>query len=275
MKLTKSEADLFFDLMWKLQWYLNQKKQIVPSLKSPTVYAKCSREKKAKVRAYLFNNFHEIVNSFLQENPFNLDEQKLLIIQGWQQFVRGTFFIERLLKRYAIFINQNTKEVYGVLALYDSWVEMIPKRNLPVCVKAILLPFQGKIIYDGLLESYPIYFGSGIRSELKQIYLEAKQNGQIITDLEAKKNLIEPQKSASQKDWTPEINELINKAKKLRGGQGQPAIYSPIFSLIKLSLDLAEKAVSDSLDRDYYYQKLERVESLLRKIEDQVHYLDK
>ncbi len=146
MKLTKSEADLFFDLMWKLQWYLNQKKQIISSLKSPSVYAKCPIEKKAKIRAYLFNNFDEIVNSFLQDNPFNLDEQKLLIIQGWQQFVRGTFFIERLLKRYAIFINQNTKEVYGVLALYDSWAEMIPKRNLPVCVKAILLPFQGKII---------------------------------------------------------------------------------------------------------------------------------
>lgn len=147
----------------------------------------------------------------------------------------------------------------------------MPKYILPVCVEAILLPFKGQVIYDGLLLSiYNISFGRGIQEELKQIYLEAKQNNQIIFNLGKRINNIE---ILSQKqDLTAEINELIKKTKKLRGGNGQPAIYSPVFSLVKLSLDLAEKAVFDSLDIDYFYQKLERAEFLLRRIENHIDH---
>ena len=33
-----------------------------------------------------------------------LDRDKMVIIQGWKQFIDGNFFIERALKKYAIFI---------------------------------------------------------------------------------------------------------------------------------------------------------------------------
>ena len=270
MNLTTAEADLYFDLMWKLHWYTNSEHQIVSSFKSPEIYSsESSIEDKMEVRQYLFNNIESIVKSFTKKNPFNLVEEKLLIIHSWQKYIQGNFFIERLLKKYAIFIRQDSDEVYGVLGLYESLSEVINKRNLPVCVQVILLPFQGKIIYDGLLQPYPLFFGSGITGELKQIYLEAKQNHQIIINLEQDFHPVET--LTPIKDWNPEIKELIAKAKKLRGGSGQPAIYSPIFSLIKLSLDLADKATSNSLTSNYYDKKLDRFEYLLRKIDDQLY----
>lgn len=278
MKLSTTEVDLYFDLMWKLHWYTNKENKIVSSYKSPQVYSKqCSMEDKMQVRTYLFNNIESIVKSFTQANPFQLNDEQLSIIQSWQKYIQGKFFIERCLKNYTIFIEQETDSVYGVISLYESFAEMIDKSNLPVYVEAILLPFQGKIIYDGLLRSYPVFFGSGIKGELKQVYLEAKQNNQIITNLETERQslAVKVETLTNVKDWNSEIQELIAKAKKLRGGNGQPAIYSPLFSLIKLSLDLADKATSDSLDTDYFYQKLDRCENLLRQIENQVHYLDR
>ena len=275
MKLTKTDADLYFDLMWKLQWYVNQERQIISPVKSPAKYAELDMEDKAKVRDFLFDNFIPMVQAFTQTNPFDLDTEQLQIIQTWEKYIPGTFFIERLLKKHAIFIHNDTNLVYGVLGLYEPLSEIIDPRSLPVCIDAILLPFQGKIIYDGLFRAYPLLFGSGIRGELKQLYLEAKQNQNIITNLEVEKKPNKVKVLASVKDWQPEIQELISKAKKLRGGSGQPAVYSPIFSLIKLSLDLADKATLDSLDLDYFYRKVERFDALLSQIENQLHKMDR
>jgi len=55
----------------------------------------------------------------------------------------------------------------------------------PSAVKATLLPFEGKIIYDSLLESYNVYFGSGVRADLNETYKAAKERGTLLTSLDA------------------------------------------------------------------------------------------
>jgi hypothetical protein len=47
----------------------------------------------------------------------------------------------------------------------------------------VLLPFGNEIIVDGLLRSYNLIFGSGIKGELKEIYDDAKERDSIITTL--------------------------------------------------------------------------------------------
>ncbi len=74
--------------------------------------------------------------------------------------------------------------------------------------------------------------------------MQAKQNNHIITNLETQKQFHQLQTLAPIKDWNPEIKALITKAKKLRGGNGQPAIYSPIFSLVNLSAQRKESVRS-------------------------------
>ena len=60
---------------------------------------------------------------------------------------------------------------------------MFPRSYLPVYIKTVLLPFKDKIIYDGLMQTYNIHFGGGIKRSLKETYMKAKQNGKIITSL--------------------------------------------------------------------------------------------
>lgn len=51
-------------------------------------------------------------------------------------------------------------------------------------VKAVLIPFEGKITYDSLFISRPISFGGNITRTLNSDYQSAKKSGQIITSLE-------------------------------------------------------------------------------------------
>jgi hypothetical protein len=181
MKLSKQDADLFFELMWSLQLFVNLRLKLFPKTTSPDDYRNLSQSQKLQVRNAIYNNI-DLINDFIEANPQQLSADNLAIIRGWKQFVAGEFFIERLLKKYAIFIQGHN--VYGVLALYDSFEDILAHDPLPIYVKATLLPFKGKIIYDGLLESYNVYFGGGISSDIKEIYLTAKQNGAIIESLD-------------------------------------------------------------------------------------------
>lgn len=271
MNLSQADADLFYDLMSQLHCYVNQQAKLLPKIKNfKAYYENSSTEDKLKVRDYLFSH-SDFIEKFVQENPNKLDPEYLAIVAGWRNFIQGDFFVERLLKRYSIFIDSE-ENVYGVLGLLEGLYETIDKRRLPLRVQAILLPFKGKIIYDGFFRWYNIYFGSGIKSSLKQTYLIAKDNNAIIETLEpqnkaAKSSAKQPK---HDQDWSPLLNELTNKAKKLRGGSGQPAAYSPIFSLVRASLELAQLVTIDQPDIDQLLKKGARIESLLHQVENAI-----
>ena len=270
MKLTPPDAQLFFDLMLPLQWYVSQQGKLLPHIKSFNAYKNCSMEDKVKVRDYLFAH-PELIDQFVQNNPADLEPDHLAIVAGWKNFIQGDFFIERLLKKYSIFIDDKDN-VYGVLSLTDSLNDTIDKRNLPVRVQTILLPFKGLVVFDGFLRFYNVFFGSGIKSSLKQTYLIAKDNNAILETLapQGKKSKKSAKRPKAAQDWTPLLNELADNAKKLKGGSGQPVTYSPIFSLVRASIELAQLATSDRPDIDKLLKKGSRIDTLLHQVEDAI-----
>ena len=192
---------------------------------------------KASIRDGLYEDT-KIIDRFIDENPEDFPLKELAIVSNWKNFIKGDFFIERHLKKYSIFIGEEN-EVYAVSGLMNSIEEIIPKYALPLRVKTVLLPFQDQIVYDGFLAHYNIYFGSGIKNNLKHAYMKAKRRDEIIfslnpnTPTKTKKKIAKP-----AKNWKPLIKELTKKARKLRGGAGQIELLSPTFSLLKASLEL-------------------------------------
>jgi hypothetical protein len=73
-------------------------------------------------------------------------------------------------------------KAYGVFALHDRFQDMLGP-YVPFLVETVLLPFEGKTIYDGLIAPYPISFGAGIRRSLNDEYQAAKARFGIITSL--------------------------------------------------------------------------------------------
>jgi hypothetical protein len=68
------------------------------------------------------------------------------------------------------------------VALSQPFEELIGPR-LPVLTETVLLPFKDMIVYDGLLTSYNISFGGGIRRSLNESFKEAKARYGIVTSL--------------------------------------------------------------------------------------------
>ncbi len=263
MKLSEQDAKLFIELMWALQYFVNQKLKILTRVKSLDDYAGCSTEEKIKVRKALYADT-KLIDSFIRENPQNLSKENLSIVSNWKNFIGGDFHIERFLKRYTVFIKGS--DVYGVLGLNQEFEELIHRSRLPLYVQTVILPFKGKIVYDGLFQAYNFYFGGGIKRELKESYMRAKQNNRIIESLEpTPKGTQRIKLSKPLKNWMPELNELADKAKKLRASINHPAIYSPAFGLVKASIEFAQLSVSESADLDHLYKSLRKVERALKR----------
>ena len=95
--------------------------------------------------------------AFIAENPARLSQDDLALVDSWKHRVEDNFFIFRHLKKYTIFIDGSSPaNGYGVLGI-DRPLEEIIGSYLPIYVKAVLIPFEDRIIYDSLLSSYPIH----------------------------------------------------------------------------------------------------------------------
>ena len=76
-----------------------------------------------------------------------------------------------------MFISTKDGAVYMVKGLFSTWAEILGES--PVLLDAVLIPFRGSIISDGLVVPYRIYFGKGAREGFKEEYMNAKRNHTI------------------------------------------------------------------------------------------------
>ena len=271
MKLSTAEADHFFDLMWALQFYVNQRLQVAPYLNTLELYTGASFEEKAPIRAALYENL-PLIDDFVRENPAQLTAEELTIVKSWRDYaIVGAFFIERFLKKGAIFLGEEPHEVYQVWGLHDSIEEMFDGASLPIRVQTVLLPFKGHIVYDGLLSIYRIFFGSGVRSSLRESYMAAKQNGRIITNLEAKSPPKAPK--LPNKEWQKLAEEVTAVSKKLKGKRNAP-IQTQAFSVVRASAELVETAVRSPDDLEELWQLHDKVQRALSRLENVLHRAD-
>ena len=266
MKLSPEDANLFYKLMWPLQFYVNQQRQIIPHLSSLEEYIE-SQQDKTQVRNAMYENIG-LLDAFIAENPAHLSDDELAIVQSWKRFVAGNFYIVRLLKKTNIFVDSSDPpRVYAVLGLIDSLQDIFYHRKPPIWVQTVLLPFKGKIVYDGMLNVYNIYFGSGIRGNMKEIYMAAKQNRRIIETLEPERQPPKKKRAPRKppRDWRPVVDELVKTAGKLKGGPSP--VQSPAFSLLKVSARLAQAAVHAPDDLDALWKLEGSVRRALRRLE--------
>lgn len=263
MKLSTQEAAHFFELMWGLQLFVNQTLGIDPNVTSIPALKELDEKRRLPIRNGIWEH-PELIDKFLAANAKTLSADDLGIVAGWKRFVKGTFYIERMLKKHTIFIQDNA--VYAVLGLFDSFDHFFYPNQLPVAVQAVLLPFQGQIVYDGMLLSYPIYFGGGISGNLKETYLAAKQNGEIITSLGSGKSLTGPPVVEDRPDYSSELQAMAALAKKLQASRNAPPVWSPAFTLLRAALDLVDQAVTEADDTDALWSKLGKIETASKRM---------
>ena len=124
MTLLPEDGKLFFELMWKLQYYVNQKNGFHKNITSFDEYANLSTKRKLKARDALWKH-PELIEAYVQENPDALPPEELEIVRKWKSFVKGSFFLLRHLKKGSIFIGDDN-QVYSVHGIQDALEEVIP-----------------------------------------------------------------------------------------------------------------------------------------------------
>jgi hypothetical protein len=159
------------------------------------------------------------------------------------------------------------------LGLFEPVDYVLGGRPLPVYVKAVLLPFKGRIIYDGLMQSYSVYFGGGISGNAANQYRAAKLKGKIIESLDPDWEPVKA-KPRLEKDWRSVLDELSEKASKLKASGDDPAIHAPAFKLLQASLNFARTAVENPDDVDELDKALHKVGLALKKIDKTLDLLD-
>src|SRR5947209_1725825 len=183
MLLEPKNVELFFKLHRTLMFFVNQRLKVVPDdIANADAFAALSPQVRLKVRDALNANV-DLIESFVGENPAHLLDDELDIVRSWRHLVHGKFYVFRELEKYTVFLSTTSPAIaYAVLALSQPIEELIGP-YLPVLTQTVLLPFKGVIIYDGLMSSYNISFGPGIRRNLNQDFKEAKARQGIVTSL--------------------------------------------------------------------------------------------
>jgi hypothetical protein len=79
-----------------------------------------------------------------------------------------------------IFQSFDDKNYYGALALSEDFPDVI-RENPPVIVDTCLLPYNDKIIWDGLVRVSSVVMDSEMTDAFLGGYEEARESGIIIT----------------------------------------------------------------------------------------------
>ena len=181
MQLPPQECDLFYKLQPALLMYANQMLGVLSDQPSELqAFLELDPTERLKVRDVLYAE-PKVIDQFVAENPFRFDHEELREVAGWKHAVVGDFFILRYLSNHTVFLTADKApaKAYGVLALRDAFQVHIGFQ-LPRLITTVLLPFRGKIIYDGIISGFNVTFGGGTKKRLNDDYKEAKERFGII-----------------------------------------------------------------------------------------------
>ena len=183
MNLSPDESQRFYRIWWSLLSYVNGQKSLGIDFPENPLIDGVDVQDALKIRNALWES-PDCLQGFVEHNPDGLPECDLALAASWSGRVSGNFYVMRHLKKHSIFLSRSNQPVaYGVIGIVSALEDCLHPPP-PVLIKAVLLPFEGKIIYDGLISSYSISFGSGIRRNLMQDLRRATELNGLITSLE-------------------------------------------------------------------------------------------
>jgi hypothetical protein len=224
MQLTEKENDRFLNIHISLIHFAGINEGLISRKMSLEDFQDADIEIKVPVRDALYGN-PKYFDKFVKENPYDLQKEDLQVADGFRHFKKGQFWLLKYLKKHAIFLDGNF--AYGVLALSEPF-EWFFGNTLPRMIETVLLPFEGKIVYDGIMKSSNIIIGGNMTSSLNSEYSVLKAKYGLITQLPLDEKIKEVEdsdentlialmksKSSIDHNWY-EIEDLLERTPSLK-----------------------------------------------------------
>jgi hypothetical protein len=148
MILHPHETERFYRIWFAMLSYANRRLKLVRDLPVSPRQGSIDVQDAYKIATAVWAD-DGLRHGFIDENPAGLPPEDLALARSWDRRVAGDFYIFRYLKKYSVLIDQDEEaRVYGVLGLVSPIEEVIPY-PLPTLAHMTLLPFEGRITYDG------------------------------------------------------------------------------------------------------------------------------
>ena len=180
MTLDPQDYRLYLETSLQLLYYVGKKENIFPAQTSYKKFLNFHKSEKFDCRQAMYKK-PKLLTNYLKEHPDELTAEQVEILTGLKRKIQGDFIIFKYLKKYAVFVHINTNRFYAVQALGDPFDAFFP--DIPVIINTTILPFKGKIIYDGFLLGGNVHVGRSITADINEAYKNAKGAKQIITTL--------------------------------------------------------------------------------------------
>ena len=254
MLLSREEAELVYKLHRAVMEFTNEQLFGNGAPGSAPAYSAGSHEKRHEItRAFLGRL--DLIDAFIAANPGKFSPDELEIVSSWRHLVAGRFIALRQLKKHMILLAcDGSGAVYGVTGLAAPIAQVIP-RGLPVMIEIVLLPFRGKIVYDGVIGAFNVIFGPGSRRGFEDQYRTAKANHAVVTSLPkdvmaspARAEAPKPRLAKGPSTPVPDVRQLLPRLFGLIDGFCQISLNEEYAVLCrKLAESLARKRPSPLL----------------------------
>ncbi|MCL2153634.1 MAG: DUF6398 domain-containing protein [Oscillospiraceae bacterium] len=186
MYLDVQDKDLFYKLYFDLLHCTNKKHKIVKRFGDGRFPTGVDSRDAYQIREALFDN-PKWIDEYIHGYGSELTEEELGILASWRDnFIKERFFVVKHLAKYSVFMttgDENTTKLYGITGLNHPFADLFDRSLLPIAVAALILPFKGKIIYDGLVSAYNIRIGPNMRRSMNEAYRISKEKFGIIDSL--------------------------------------------------------------------------------------------
>ena len=256
MVLSQQEKELFFKLWYALVWNVNEKHKVVPPFKMPVFGKSISQKPFIAVRDQIWEN-PKWIDEFLQARcSDDLTVYEREIVTGWREnYCKERFIVVRHLRKYSVFMTISEPiRLYGVIGISDPIRAKVEDRA-PFMLEAVLIPFCGKIIYDGFVYLNNISFGRNMRDSFSEEYMRAKTTVGII------ENMLIPPIPATPKEKKPKPLKPAPPTVDTKGANVPKAMSSRYMEVA----DIIERFCEEKLNDEYKEICLRALAKLCRK----------
>lgn len=186
-QLSADDCKFFFSTFFKMLGYVNAQLNVTAHKFNPKSSMALNRQEALAIRNKLWENPH-LIGEYAKFMGFSQEAsiREIELLKSWgKNYIKGQFVILKYTADYAVFaqIEEGNICLYAVKGLTDS-VAFLTKKQAPIMVNTAIMPFEGKIIYDGLVAINPdIEYPDELVAATKKDYSDLVAEFGLITKL--------------------------------------------------------------------------------------------
>ena len=168
--LGEKKSKLFYKLYFALLEFTNQKYKINPNYKIYKQHG-INPQEITDIIDMFWKNKDLIILEFCIVNPYKFTKEEIKLLDGFKKGIHDSFVLVQYERDYTLLMKNG--KIYMVKGLNDNIDNIITYDKLPCFVETSLIEFNGDIVYDGIISSFPVKFGMNFIKTVEKEYNES------------------------------------------------------------------------------------------------------